>query len=1112
MVTNDTIGWVIGAAISCLENAPWKTKLLTVFKSAVKLVNVFEKVSLAGKVAERIAGLAGVSAGAVLGADASPTPLESAFVVVGDPFGPRITSFSPTKGKGGTEVTINGERFAPQPADNIVAFGTEKATVVSASPTQLRVLVPPGMGQVKISVKTPNGGPNSSEDSFEIIRSPLITKVRPDFGYSASSNFAGEAYAGTAVEVYGQYLSRPPDPPDKVTFNGVETPIVEVGWDCIKVRVPAGITGTSGGSPGGPTGVVAEVKIVAEDTGTESNPVPFNVVGPPTLNTAAPSEVKGNETMILSGSNFSTVEGEVKVRFEYGGRVLYLTPYPVGGIPSWNGLTVPMPTSIPEDTQGQVKIETPAGVSNGKPFRRTRGLVSGGEVHVYSGSAAVTPDGKISLPEAVLFVTGKLDPHTPPWDDRDETKTYHWYEKKYFDQNNQPHYSFEEGDTTIEYGEGHGGQEIRYIWRAHHYHADNGGGTQSEFLGQEYMEREDSEKEEGDFCDSPGANSADTILTGAGGFLEPMGTLVLDTGYDEIRLGSDTLQGGFELRSNGNKITCATVGGTVSNPGGPGILITGDRNDVSTWAYDSGGAGIEITGGAKGNSIYGESYGNHTGVYIHGQGTEGNEVEAHIGENRENGVVISDGAKFNLVNPGGTKLYIEYNELNGVLITGAGTEGNIVGGYIDANLKNGIHITDGASYNAIRHAVVYQRGENGILIDGNSHYNTIYMSGAEPDREEEMVSTGAGVRIVGEGEVQPFGTNIQYGGMDGGELGLWVSGINRVEPPQGGKSVPPLLVESCGAGDNGKVGILLDNGTQHVIFKSASVHRSPVGVQIKGPDTAWNEFLCRESYPQIWAYQTSVHITDGAHHNTLEGMDVDYDTSREYYLGEEVDENDHIGVLIDDGAHHNSFSGVVEGLEARDVGKEGDGIIIDGANDNTVSGWRHGGETMGCWIGFIQGDGLIIRNGSKNTTVRDLENCCRNLGSGIVVEGADVENTVIGGGVRISENEGTGILINGATSTTIGDLMGSANYLEENGATGNEDGIAGGIRATGGASGVEIVNTCIFNGAQYGIVVDGGSKNVTIGYPSKTLVNAIGGNALDGILISGAGTRWMWAM
>ena len=65
---------------------------------------------------------------------------------------PTITSFTPTSGAVGTTVTITGTNFNTAVANNIVYFGATKATVTSATATQLVVTVPVGATYQPITI------------------------------------------------------------------------------------------------------------------------------------------------------------------------------------------------------------------------------------------------------------------------------------------------------------------------------------------------------------------------------------------------------------------------------------------------------------------------------------------------------------------------------------------------------------------------------------------------------------------------------------------------------------------------------------------------------------------------------------------------------------------------------------------------------------------------------------------------------------------------------------------------------------------------------------------------------------------------------------------------
>jgi gliding motility-associated-like protein len=77
---------------------------------------------------------------------------------ISEPVPPVITSFTPTSGPIGTTITINGSNFSTTAANNIVWFGAVKATVTTATATQLTVTVPTGATYQPISVTTTLNG------------------------------------------------------------------------------------------------------------------------------------------------------------------------------------------------------------------------------------------------------------------------------------------------------------------------------------------------------------------------------------------------------------------------------------------------------------------------------------------------------------------------------------------------------------------------------------------------------------------------------------------------------------------------------------------------------------------------------------------------------------------------------------------------------------------------------------------------------------------------------------------------------------------------------------------------------------------------------------------
>ncbi|HUB91173.1 MAG TPA: IPT/TIG domain-containing protein, partial [Dyella sp.] len=92
-----------------------------------------------------------------------------------------VFTFMPTHGVTGTQVTIQGQGFDSNAANDTVNFNGTVATVLSASATQLVTTVPSGATTGLISVTT-GGQTATSVEAFVVDDSgvpPVITQVNP---------------------------------------------------------------------------------------------------------------------------------------------------------------------------------------------------------------------------------------------------------------------------------------------------------------------------------------------------------------------------------------------------------------------------------------------------------------------------------------------------------------------------------------------------------------------------------------------------------------------------------------------------------------------------------------------------------------------------------------------------------------------------------------------------------------------------------------------------------------------------------------------------------------------------------------------------------------------
>jgi hypothetical protein len=142
---------------------------------------------------------------------------------------PRITKISPDSGQPSTAVTIEGENFNQEPANNRVMFAdNQKAEVNSATSTRIETIVPPKAISGVIIVTT-EAGTAVSEKSFKALKSPcrdypgegsiiidLPGAVSPPWnwptnGLAVFSSYKGVTfiptgkvyYRGNAIELYG---------------------------------------------------------------------------------------------------------------------------------------------------------------------------------------------------------------------------------------------------------------------------------------------------------------------------------------------------------------------------------------------------------------------------------------------------------------------------------------------------------------------------------------------------------------------------------------------------------------------------------------------------------------------------------------------------------------------------------------------------------------------------------------------------------------------------------------------------------------------------------------------------------------------------------------------
>jgi hypothetical protein len=115
---------------------------------------------------------------------------------------PLLTQIDPASGPAGTRVTLHGVGFASEPSGNVVRFGTKRAAVLSATPTEL-VVSSTGAdlsgSQLTLDVRAEVGGTTSSPKSFILLRPSGV--FIPRFFAESIPDAAGHDHVAVATDI-----------------------------------------------------------------------------------------------------------------------------------------------------------------------------------------------------------------------------------------------------------------------------------------------------------------------------------------------------------------------------------------------------------------------------------------------------------------------------------------------------------------------------------------------------------------------------------------------------------------------------------------------------------------------------------------------------------------------------------------------------------------------------------------------------------------------------------------------------------------------------------------------------------------------------------------------
>jgi titin len=572
------------------------------------------------------------------------------------------------------------------------------------------------------------------------------------------------------------------------------------------------------------------------------------------------------------------------------------------------------------------------------------------------------------------------------------------------------------------------------------------------------------------------SNLIGTNSTGTAALPNGDAGVLIHNGASNNLVGTVQPVGGNVVSGNSKQGVVISGAGTTDN------LLLNDyigTNWGGTAALTNGSHGVLVEAGAVGNFVGIPGCPNvisgntkAAGVYILGAGTKGNSVEANmIGVDEAGtaklgnyvGIVIAQGASNNTIggSAAGAGNIISGNAQQGVLITNAGTKGNLLEGnligteltsaVIIANAFSGVTIDAGAASNTVggpvtRDAnIISGNGGNGVYITGaGSNKNTVADNfigtnlsgtGALPNSLVGVsIAAGASKNTVGDGNTISGNTEegVLITGMgtsgnvvEGNRIGTNVAGTAAV-----GNGFSGIAIEDGATGNTvggtstGAGNTISGNGDDGVNIAGTGTENNTVEENLIGTNSAGTSAVPNGDYGVIvsaGASNDTIGEGNVVSGNTLDGIIITGKgttgiTVANNLIGLNATENGAIpngtnGLTIAAGAFSN---GVYANLIS---GNMGDGIHLSDTDDNGIQ--RNG-------IGFLA-DG-----------VTPLPNA-----TGIVIDAGASEN-VIGGpsgyGNVIGGNTGAGIAILGTKST--GNTI-SQNSIYDNGGLGIDLGNTG---------------------------------------------------------------------
>lgn len=1006
------------------------------------------------------------------------TPLETAFIVVGEPFKLDV-SVNPAVAGLGEEVTVT---IRGSSALRAFATNSTRDQVNFEGPVffdgQVLAVTGPENGEQRLRVRIPADLANSADGaytmfvntqgrkgsaSFRVALRTTITGLAPAFGFAAVSDFGGSPFSGSSIAILGANMSAQ----DAVLFTGTGGPAPATSKFAatggLRVNVPAGAV----------TGPIRVDHRNVNGQMTSATSAVFTVLGPPVIESMTPQSGPPGTLVLLQVSNAgdnSTARIEFPLGFSSG--VTFV---------GTNLIVAPVPA---KSTSGPVRIVTPAGFAE-REFTVTAApaftnLQLGSTIPV-GGSSVVTLERGFAMANGDTFpeddtdyviIENRRTELDPPREEGDYVQPDNIGVK------DVPRFvmGLAYSDTVILQSPQSGTVAMR---------APNDRLSADSPLGGELTMAsvncfasgtfQGTVRITGHFNSLSGTSHGTVIVTGNSNRLSGRyaGPVIVEGDYN-------TLSGEFNdtvtLAGRFNKFGLQTS--NVRSNRSTAVIVRGDNNTVAAnfrnnatnavvvdgakfttidfnSCTDNGGHGLVLQGGASYNTVVMRS-GVQTGSprqVVRGSGNGGHAV------------LLTEGASFNTLSG-----EFSGNGLDGVLMDGPEVHDNKLNGQFLLNGRNGVTVANGAHGNSLGVFGPNASSFSAIECNGNGQNGVAILGGLQTTGGVYASTNGAsGLLFSGVNETVPQGTyfilltapftgnagNLRAGlRMEGKVSGVTVMntgyrlkqdgvGVELEGEEVTGNTLNLRVTESIGNGvairkarkNNlrfeislaGGTGLLLDGAEENDIRITSIEDNKGPGVLLTG-GAAGNKVRAAVFSGAIRRNQNGVRIEGGSHDNMLDTLDVAANGDYGLVITGGGARNNLVarctfvgalkdGVLIENGASDNT------------IGVESDNPFVQrvmNLRDNALSGIRvtgagtRGNNIVRCLFlptsNALQPAGLLVEKGAADTAVVG-GTFFRNVQGILVADGAQRVSVT---GARFQSNTFSAITISNASSVVVG--------------------------------------------------------------------------------------------